>query len=107
VLQIIADPTAGLIDWKFELGALYHETLGRPSKPMRPMVGLTYLKHNYKVSDEQVCEHWLEHPYWQFFCDFAGAFRSSCFDSRATHLQITGDSHIESCFRQSTIQSHF
>jgi IS5 family transposase len=31
------------------------------------MVGLTYLKHCYNLSDEQVCERWLENPYWQFF----------------------------------------
>jgi IS5 family transposase len=34
------------------------------------MVGLTYLKHTYNLSDEQVCERWVENPYWQFFCGF-------------------------------------
>jgi IS5 family transposase len=36
---------AGLIEWnsfETEFGPLYHETLGRPSKPTRLMVGLTY-----------------------------------------------------------------
>jgi hypothetical protein len=64
---------AGLIDWEsFEIdfGARYHETLGRPGKPTRLMVGLTYLKHSYDLSDEQVCERWLENPYWQVFCGF-------------------------------------
>jgi transposase, IS5 family len=64
---------AGLIEWEnfeTEFGALYHETLGRPGKPTRLMVGLTYLKHSYNLSDEQVCERWLENPYWQFFCGF-------------------------------------
>jgi len=64
---------AGLIDWESfetEFGSLYHETLGRPGKPTRLMVGLTYLKHSYNLSDEQVCERWLENPYWQFFCGF-------------------------------------
>ena len=54
---------AGLIDWEsFEttFGSLYHETAGRPGKPMRLMVGLTYLKHTYNLSDEQVCERWVE-----------------------------------------------
>jgi hypothetical protein len=31
------------------------ETLGRPGKPTRLMVGLTYLKHSYNLSAEQVC----------------------------------------------------
>jgi IS5 family transposase len=64
---------AGLIDWasfETEFGSLYHEALGRPGKPTRLMVGLTYLKHCYNLSDEQVCERWLENPYWQFFCGF-------------------------------------
>ncbi len=63
----------GLIDWQSfetEFGSLYHETLGRPGKPTRLMVGLTYLKHSYNLSDEQVCERWVENPYWQFFCGF-------------------------------------
>jgi IS5 family transposase len=64
---------AELIDWqRFEtaFGALYHETAGRPGKPMRLMVGLTYLKHTYNLSDEEVCARWVENPYWQFFCGF-------------------------------------
>src|SRR5690242_11466715 len=64
---------AELIDWQsFEtgFGLLYHETIGRPGKPTRLMVGLTYLKHTYNLSDEQVCERWVENPYWQFFCGF-------------------------------------
>jgi transposase, IS5 family len=64
---------AGLIEWasfESEFGGLYHEALGRPGKPTRLMVGLTYLKHCYNLSGEQVCERWLENPYWQFFCGF-------------------------------------
>ena len=64
---------AELIDWqRFEtaFGALYHETAGRPGKPTRLMVGLTYLEHTYNLSDEQVCARWVENPYWQFFCGF-------------------------------------
>ena len=64
---------AGLIEWqRFEsaFGPFYHETAGRPGKPTRLMAGLTYLKHTYNLSDEQVCERWVENPYWQFFCGF-------------------------------------
>jgi transposase, IS5 family len=64
---------AELIEWQnFEttFGPLYHEMVGRPGKPTRLMVGLTYLKHTYNLSDEQVCERWVENPYWQFFCGF-------------------------------------
>jgi IS5 family transposase len=51
-------------------GELYHESTGRPGKPTRLMVGLTYLKHTYDLSDEEVCDRWVENPYWQFFCGF-------------------------------------
>jgi IS5 family transposase len=54
---------AGLIEWasfESEIGSLYHETLGRPGKPTRLMVGVTYLKHCYNLSDKQVCERWVE-----------------------------------------------
>src|SRR5690242_19126260 len=64
---------AELVDWRrFEraFGPLYHDSAGRPGKPVRLMVGLTYLKHTYNLSDEQVCERWVENPYWQFFCGF-------------------------------------
>ena len=63
----------GLIDWDAlasAFGPLYHERAGRPGKPTRLMVGLTYLKHTYNLSDEAVCERWVENPYWQFFCGF-------------------------------------
>lgn len=42
-------------------------TGGRLALPMRLIAGLLYLKHAYDLSDEAVCERWLENPYWQFF----------------------------------------
>ena len=44
---------AGLIDWEWfdrAFGRFYRE-LDRPGKPTRLMVGLTYLKHGYDLSD--------------------------------------------------------
>ena len=41
---------------------------GAPALPVRLMAGLMYLQHAYSVSDELVVEHWLESPYWQYFC---------------------------------------
>ena len=31
-------------------------------------MGLHYLKHLDKVSDEVVVTSWVENPYWQYFC---------------------------------------
>jgi len=36
--------------------------------PARLMLGLLYLKYAYDLSDEAVCQRWLENPYWQHFC---------------------------------------
>jgi IS5 family transposase len=32
------------------------------------MAGLAILKHTYNLSDEVVCELWIENPYYQYFC---------------------------------------
>ena len=63
---------AALIDWEgFDagFGRLYRER-GRPGKPTRLMVGLSYLKHAFDLSDEEVVARWVENPYWQWFCGF-------------------------------------
>jgi transposase, IS5 family len=36
--------------------------------PTRLMAGLAILKHTYDVSDEVLCERWVENPYFQYFC---------------------------------------
>ena len=32
------------------------------------MAGLAILKHTYDLSDEVLCERWVENPYYQHFC---------------------------------------
>jgi IS5 family transposase len=32
------------------------------------LVGLHYLKHAFNEGDETVLLHWVENPYWQYFC---------------------------------------
>jgi hypothetical protein len=59
------------IDWSFleqRLGAVYQDKPGRPPLPTRLMAGLAVLKHTYDLSDEVLCERWVENPYYQFFC---------------------------------------
>ena len=65
---------AGEIDWPVfdaELGSLYSETMGRPGKDLRLMIGIHYLKHAFDESDESVVARWVENPYWQYFCGCA------------------------------------
>ena len=62
---------ARTIDWPFleqKCGAVYEDKPGRPPLPTRLMAGLAILKHTYDLSDEVLCERWLENPYYQFFC---------------------------------------
>jgi IS5 family transposase len=62
---------ARTIDWGFleaTLAAVYQDGAGRPPLPTRLMAGLAILKHTYDLSDEVVCELWVENPYYQYFC---------------------------------------
>ena len=59
------------IDWRFlegKFGAIYTDDPGRPPLPTRLMAGLAILKHSYNLSDEALCERWVENPYFQHFC---------------------------------------
>jgi transposase, IS5 family len=70
----LAHPLAKLarsLDWGFleqRLGAAYTDRPGRPPLPTRLMAGLAILKHMHNLSDEALCERWLENPYYQLFC---------------------------------------
>ncbi len=62
---------ARTIDWRFleeKFGAVYADGSGRPPLPTRLMAGLAILKHTYNLSDEVLCELWIENPYYQYFC---------------------------------------
>src|SRR5258708_6265949 len=59
------------IDWRFleeKLGAVYTDKPGQPPLPTRLMAGLAILKHTYDLSDEALCDRWVENPYFQYFC---------------------------------------
>src|SRR3974390_750188 len=61
----------GTIDWGFleqRLGAVYADVPGRPPLPTRLMAGLAILKHMHDLSDEALCDRWIENPYFQLFC---------------------------------------
>ena len=74
--QIIAmsHPLAKLarsVDWEFletRFGAAYTDKPGHPPLPTRLMAGLAILKHMHDLSDEVLCERWIENPYYQLFC---------------------------------------
>jgi transposase, IS5 family len=62
---------AGAIDWRFleeRFGAGYSDKPGHPPLPTRLMAGLSILKSMHDLSDEALCERWVESPYFQLFC---------------------------------------
>ena len=76
-LDQIVDPGHPLVrlarrmDWLFleqRFGASYTDRPGRPPLPTRLMAALAILKHTHDLSDEVLCERWLENPYYQLFC---------------------------------------
>jgi len=59
------------IDWKKveeDFSQYYCLDNGRPSIPIRKIVGVILLKRVYNQSDESVVDRWMENPYWQYFC---------------------------------------
>jgi transposase, IS5 family len=56
------------IDWRFLEGAVYNDGVGQPPLPTRLIGGLAILKYTCNLSDEVVCELWLENRYYQYFC---------------------------------------
>lgn len=76
-LEAILDPRHELlelgrrIDWaKLDAacGETFVDQVGRPGLPTRLMAGLHILKHVKGLSDEAVCDAWVENPYFQAFC---------------------------------------
>jgi IS5 family transposase len=62
---------AQAIDWpvlEARFGAVYSDGPGMPPLPTRLMAGLAILKHTFNLSDEVLCERWVENPYFQYLC---------------------------------------
>ena len=57
---------AGKVDWAFlerTFGEAYTDGPGQPPLPTRLMAGLTILKYTHDLSDEVLCERWVETPF--------------------------------------------
>ena len=62
---------AGEIDWDFLAGrfrSVCRAGPGHPPLPTRLVAGLFILKHMHNMSDEVLCDRWVENPYFQYFC---------------------------------------
>jgi hypothetical protein len=88
---------ARTIDWRFleeKFGAVYTDKPGQPPLPTRLMAGLAILKHTYDLSDEALCDRWVENPYFQYFCG-AGALLLLTQSAKLSSRQL--------CRRRSTV----
>jgi len=58
------------MDWNYFEGAFsgLYSTVGRPSMPIRLMVGCLLLKRIYNLGDETLAKSWVMNPYMQNFC---------------------------------------
>jgi len=54
---------AQAIDWRFlegRFGEVYTDKPGHPPLPTRLMAGLAIIKHMHNLSDEVLCERWVQ-----------------------------------------------
>jgi IS5 family transposase len=48
-----------------------------PPLPTRLMAGLAILKYTFDLSDEELCDRWVENPYFQYFCGPRSSFSTN------------------------------
>jgi IS5 family transposase len=95
------------IDWKHfdkEFSHLYSNT-GKPSMPIRLMVGSLMLKRIPNLGDETLCEAWAMNPYMQYFCGMAHfEYKFPCDPSDFVHFRKRiGESGVEKIFAYSVL----
>jgi IS5 family transposase len=59
------------VDWDFvgrRFGSVCSVGPGHPPLSTRLVAGLFILKHMHNLSDEELCDRWVENPYYQYFC---------------------------------------
>jgi transposase, IS5 family len=76
---------------------------GQPPLPTRLMAGLQILKFTFDLSDEELCERWVENPYFQFFCGEEFFLHELPFDrsSMTRWRQRMGEAKVASLLQES------
>lgn len=98
---------ANKIDWDYfekELSGFY-SNFGRPSMPIRLMVGCLLLKRLYNHGDETLAEAWKMNPYMQYFCGMTHfEHQFPCDPSDFVHFRKRiGEEGIEKIFKYSVL----
>jgi IS5 family transposase len=102
-LVLLADK----MDWNYfenELAGFY-ATVGRPSMPIRLMVGCLLLKRIYNLGDETLAEAWIRDPYMQYFCGMTHfEHKFPCDPSDFVHFRKRiGEKGVEKIFAYSVL----
>ena len=93
------------IDWNYfedSFSEFYSHT-GKPSMPIRLMVGSLMLKRIYNLGDETLTEAWKMNPYMQYFCGMAHfEHKFPCDPSDFVHFRKRiGEKGVEKIFAYS------
>ena len=99
------------VDWRFledRFGAVYSDGPGQPPLPTRLMAGLAILKHTHNLSDDVLCERWVENPYYQYFCGEEFFQHELRFDrsSLTRWRQRMGEEKLEALLQESLSVAH-
>lgn len=97
------------IDWHYfeKSFSSHYSNTGKPSMPIRLMVGSLLLKRMYNLGDETLCESWIRDPYMQYFCGMAHfEHKFPCDPSDFVHFRKRiGKSGVEKIFAY-TVEMH-
>ena len=102
---------AGEIDWDFLAGrfsSVCGVGPGQPPLPTRLVAGLFILKHTHNLSDEALCDRWVENPYFQYFCGEVVFRHELPFDrsSLTRWRQRLGEEQIAALLQESLSVAH-
>jgi IS5 family transposase len=99
------------IDWDFLAGrfsSVCRLGPGQPPLPTRLVAGLFILKHMHNLSDEALCDRWVENPYFQYFCGEVVFRHEPPFDrsSLTRWRQRLGEEQIAALLQESLSVAH-
>jgi IS5 family transposase len=102
---------AAEIDWEFLAGrfsSVCRVGPGQPPLPTRLVAGLLILKHMHNLSDEALCDRWVENPYFQYFCGEVVFQHAAPFDrsSLTRWRQRLGEEQIAALLQESLSVAH-
>ena len=98
-------------DWNFLAGrfsSVCRLGPGQPPLPTRLVAGLFILKHMHNLSDEALCDRWVENPYFQYFCGEVVFRHDLPFDrsSLTRWRQRLGEEQIAALLQESLSVAH-